>query len=496
MTHSQVRAKVVPHTTNQATLKAQKEVYDRHQTPVVSPEGRVTGVPLAPGGPDLAARHLGEISRSYGAAGVAQTVQGLAATRGWSFVSAAVQRAPVAAQGVGSQVLYANGGSEPLSDRPVFGAPAARIQASQATHGLPQPLLARMPSPARDYLRSVRVHDDAHAHAAASAVGARAFTVGSSIYMGAGEHRPTTESGQKLLSHEAAHALQQRGATVPSTSELRISAPNSAEEAGADRYAEAVMAGKDPGEVRPATPGVARLMRAISFTHGNHVFSTVNPGVAENAAAGTFQIAGGAPSAPHFNWTSDVTIHGNAGDPFANFQVGPLQVLRNWWFNVWWGTGANRTHRKGTVATPIRDALTSAHTWYIDGLASANFAADGDVRSTGLNDTPGIRGIPLANPIAGRVSTRGWFNYGVTFVSYLSARDTTAAAGAGFRHLANVYWNMSIDGNFDTTRAAGSQVSVTSAATNRSGVIQGISTDFPPILGGAVPNESATITDT
>jgi hypothetical protein len=55
----------------------------------------------------------------------------------------------------------------------------------------------------------VKVHADQRAGAAASAVGARAFTLNRNIVFGPGEYAPKTESGRLLLSHELAHVAQQ-----------------------------------------------------------------------------------------------------------------------------------------------------------------------------------------------------------------------------------------------------------------------------------------------
>ena len=172
-------------------------------------------------------------------------------------------------------------------------------------------------------------------------------------------------------------------------------------------------------------------------------------------------------------------------------------MLRNQWANVWWGTGTNRTHFTVTVATPIRDALTAGETWYADVLASANFGASGDVRATRLADSPGLPVVPLANPVPPRVSTRGWFNWGVSFVAYISARDTTEAVAApAFQHLAHCYWNMSANGTFDTTQPAGAQVSLGRGVTNVGRVRSGASGGDPPIFGGDVPNTAAVVTIT
>jgi hypothetical protein len=56
----------------------------------------------------------------------------------------------------------------------------------------------------------VRIHDGARADAAARALNARAFTVGSNVVFASGEYRPASEPGRRLLAHELVHVLQQR----------------------------------------------------------------------------------------------------------------------------------------------------------------------------------------------------------------------------------------------------------------------------------------------
>ncbi len=72
-------------------------------------------------------------------------------------------------------------------------------------------------------LSDVRVHHDDHAAALSRAVSARAFTVGSDIFFGAGEYRPDSAGGRELLAHELAHVVQQRGA--PNAGPLTVSRP-------------------------------------------------------------------------------------------------------------------------------------------------------------------------------------------------------------------------------------------------------------------------------
>ncbi len=56
----------------------------------------------------------------------------------------------------------------------------------------------------------VRVHADAAAEASATALGARAYAVGTDVVFGADGYRPESRAGRRLLAHELAHVVQQR----------------------------------------------------------------------------------------------------------------------------------------------------------------------------------------------------------------------------------------------------------------------------------------------
>jgi hypothetical protein len=60
-------------------------------------------------------------------------------------------------------------------------------------------------------LSDVRVHTSSGAAEAARALKARAFTTGHDIVFGSGQYVPDAASGRRLLAHELAHVLQQRG---------------------------------------------------------------------------------------------------------------------------------------------------------------------------------------------------------------------------------------------------------------------------------------------
>jgi hypothetical protein len=90
------------------------------------------------------------------------------------------------------------------------GAAAARVAAARQG-GVPLSSADRafyQPRLAHD-LSAVRVHSGPAADLAAASVGARAFTVGPDIVLGAGQPGPSTSAGRRLFAHELAHVVQQ-----------------------------------------------------------------------------------------------------------------------------------------------------------------------------------------------------------------------------------------------------------------------------------------------
>jgi hypothetical protein len=92
-------------------------------------------------------------------------------------------------------------------------------QATGAAHGGGAPL----PETARAFFErrfgfdfsSVRIHDDAGAHALAGQTRSQALTIGSDVYFGADRYAPHTDAGRHLLAHELTHVAQQRAAAEP-----------------------------------------------------------------------------------------------------------------------------------------------------------------------------------------------------------------------------------------------------------------------------------------
>lgn len=99
---------------------------------------------------------------------------------------------------------------------------------------------------------AVRIHADEQAAGASRMGHARAFTVGPHVVFGAGEYRPQSREGQRLLAHELAHVVQQSRGGEPANLE-----PGNAPDAAAERAASQFMTG--PAEVGGASGvGIAR----------------------------------------------------------------------------------------------------------------------------------------------------------------------------------------------------------------------------------------------
>lgn len=89
---------------------------------------------------------------------------------------------------------------------------AARVQARRGS-GVPLPTAERgffEPRLGSD-LSAVRLHNDSEAGRLSGRLAARAFTVGNDVFFGHGQYRPASPSGRRLMAHELAHVLQQRG---------------------------------------------------------------------------------------------------------------------------------------------------------------------------------------------------------------------------------------------------------------------------------------------
>ena len=111
------------------------------------------------------------------------------------------------------------------------------------------------------HFEDVRVHSGDRAAASADAIGALAYTLGSNVVFGAGQYKPGTTHGTKLIAHELAHVIQQRN--WPGTSEpSAISSPSDTLEQEAERTSEQVLHNTTAPRLN-AAGGVPPVSRAV-----------------------------------------------------------------------------------------------------------------------------------------------------------------------------------------------------------------------------------------
>ena len=87
-------------------------------------------------------------------------------------------------------------------------------------------------------LSDVTVHTDDTADALNRSVSAKAFATGTDVYFAKGEYSPGSTDGDRLIAHELAHVVQQRGAA--SSGPLSVSEPGDAFETEADSVADSI----------------------------------------------------------------------------------------------------------------------------------------------------------------------------------------------------------------------------------------------------------------
>ncbi len=120
-------------------------------------------------------------------------------------------------------------------------APSAGMDAATVPQRLPDSTQSMMRDRVGHEFSDVRIYTDARAGAAATAMGAAAFTVGNDVAFAPGRYQPGTPDGQRLLAHELMHVAQGASgasAGVPASAEL--GGEQDPEEATADAAARLV----------------------------------------------------------------------------------------------------------------------------------------------------------------------------------------------------------------------------------------------------------------
>ncbi len=91
----------------------------------------------------------------------------------------------------------------------------------------------------------VNVHTDSTADNLSRNLGAVAFTTGNDIFFRSGAYSPKSSEGQKLISHELTHVVQQGASTPAVQSKMTVNDPNDQYEKEADSVADQVMSKPD-----------------------------------------------------------------------------------------------------------------------------------------------------------------------------------------------------------------------------------------------------------
>ncbi|MFW2382635.1 MAG: eCIS core domain-containing protein, partial [Acidimicrobiales bacterium] len=84
-------------------------------------------------------------------------------------------------------------------------------------------------------LGAVRIHEGTAAQRIVESVDARAATLGSDVFMGAGAYKPHTLAGHALLRHESVHTLQASRSGAARSGEVAVSSPRDSTERDARR---------------------------------------------------------------------------------------------------------------------------------------------------------------------------------------------------------------------------------------------------------------------
>lgn len=115
-----------------------------------------------------------------------------------------------------------------------------------------------MESHFRHDFSNVRVHADAKAAESAKSVNALAYTVGKNIAFGAGQYKPRTPGGQRLIAHELAHTVQQHTEDSTTPNHRSLDYADRQYEQEAENAASAVMNGQSATVSRLQTLKLAR----------------------------------------------------------------------------------------------------------------------------------------------------------------------------------------------------------------------------------------------
>jgi hypothetical protein len=141
--------------------------------------------------------------------------------------------------------------------------PRSEIDLSEAGRQLDTPTRDYFTQQYRHDFTDVRVHTSPAAAASAAHLGAAAYTFGEDVVFARNRYQPTSRAGLRLLAHELAHVVQQRGHTETGQSDPREAMAGSRSlENAADVAAARAVAGSAPAPLGRAPALAIQMQRA------------------------------------------------------------------------------------------------------------------------------------------------------------------------------------------------------------------------------------------
>jgi Domain of unknown function (DUF4157) len=289
----------------------------------------------------------------------------------------------------------------------------ARTVAPPVVHGVLQSAGQALPAETRHFMEprfgtdfsKVRVHAGARAAESAAAVNALAYTVGPNIVFGAGQYKPSSTAGQKLLAHELAHVVQQQNAPP-------------------------------------------LLQRKVTHQVLDWDAKQINKPVPVNGPGGNTILL--PPKPDHLQVSALVEVDGDATDNCAGWQFGTTQTAWMGWEIM---SYQGRTASDGSVKIsrrhtfPVRDPAPSGSIWY-DALNVRSPASCGDSAGVFHVDGPweNVDKTVINGKAGGATNYLVGYTSGLHLVTYLTARDP--AGNFLPQPLRFVYWNSLHDFGF------------------------------------------------
>jgi len=219
-------------------------------------------------------------------------------------------------------------------------------------------------------LGGVRIHDDSAADAAARAVGALAYALGSSVVFRQSHYAPGTARGRRLLAHELAHVVQQRGGRAAAAPVVRRQPVPTETDVPTPAGARAETAVETEGAPAPAAP--------VPTAEGTT--APAPPPVCEpNRALTWADFTGTPPAGSTFGAFTSAAVSESTSGGTTTFRA-RLGSSKSW-VRARFKTPSNRA--TNGCATPIADCKAafaklpkgSTGTWSFDGTPDPNCAA-------------------------------------------------------------------------------------------------------------------------